>query len=321
MFSGLVWHGTPFAVLDFRTFGSYFIKQSIIAKEGYKVFAASNSWLAGVELLVKSLGAPMAIAAFFATLHAAVRWFREKDVKTACILFPPILYYIYIGTLRIAAIRYLLPMIPFMLLMFLLVDLGKFRKSFRMPLRAVFMIICAWTAVSSFLAVREFTSDTRDSAEKWISGNLPKGCKVEMYAYSPIAEISAGTTGTPDHAHRLIPIARTEGYERFKRNGSAGMALPDAAQSATSQARDEPDNRDAFTESALKLRDPDYIVLSSFYDDRYLPSKTNKTIEMYPFRDILSGAHIRLTDIARFPKTDAGVLRKSMITKLSGCDV
>jgi hypothetical protein len=273
--------GTPFAVLDFRTFASYMIKQSIIAKEGYKVFTASSSWSAGLELLVKGLGAPLAVAAFFAVLHACVRWFREKEVKTACILFPPILYYIYIGTLRIAAIRYMLPMIPFLLLMFALVDLGKFRKPVRMPLLALFIIVSAWSAVSSFLAVMEFTSDTRYSAEKWISGNLPAGCTVEMYAYKTyLPKFPAGTA-----AYRLTPnfVTESEGYERFKRNGFAAVALPDAAQSSTAQAKDESDNREAFTESALKLRDPDYIVLSSFYDDRYLPSKTNKTIEMYPF--------------------------------------
>jgi hypothetical protein len=273
--------GTPFAIFDFRTFASYMIKQSIIAREGYKVFTASSSWSAGLELLVKSLGAPMAVAAFFATLHACVRWFREKDVKTACILFPPILYYIYIGTLRIAAIRYILPMIPFMLLLLALVDLRKYRKSVRIPLLALFLAITAQTAVSSFLAVREFTSDTRNSAEQWISGNLPKGCKVEMYAYKTyLPKFPAGLA-----AYRLTPnfVTESEGYERFKRNGSAGVILPDAAQSATAQAKDEPDNREAFTESALKSRNPDFIVLSSFYDDRYLPSKTNKTIDMYPF--------------------------------------
>jgi hypothetical protein len=214
-------------------------------------------------------------------LHACVRWFREKEVKTACILFPPILYYIYIGTLRIAAIRYMLPMIPFILLMFALVDLRKFRKPVRMPLLALFIIISAWYAVSAFIGVREFTSDTRNSAEKWISGNLPKGCKVEMYAYkSYLPKFPAGTAAT-----RLTPnfVTESEGYERFKRKGFSGTALPDAAQNANARNKNEPDNREAFTESALRLRNPDYIILSSFYDDRYLPSKTNKTIEMYPF--------------------------------------
>jgi hypothetical protein len=214
-------------------------------------------------------------------LHACVRWFREKEVKTACILFPPILYYIYIGTLRIAAIRYMLPMIPFILLMFALVDLRKFRKPVRMPLLALFIIISAWYAVSAFLGVREFTSDTRNSAEKWISGNLPKSCTVEMYAYkSYLPKFPAGTAAT-----RLTPnfVSESEGYERFKRNGFKGTALPDAAQNANARNKNEADNRDAFTESALRFRDPDYIILSSFYDDRYLPSKTNRTIEMYPF--------------------------------------
>jgi hypothetical protein len=172
-------------------------------------------------------------------------------------------------------------MIPFMLLMFSLVDLGKFRKSFRIPVLVLFLAITVQGAVSSFLSVREFTSDTRISAEKWISVNIPKGSKVEMYAYkSYLPKFPAGPA-----AYRLIPnfVTESEGYDRFRRIGSKGMSLPDASRSATDRDANEPDNREAFTESALKIRDPDYIVLSSFYDDRYLPSKTNKTIEMYPF--------------------------------------
>ena len=267
--------GTPFAVLDFRTFIAYLIKQSFVSREGYKVFTSSYAWGACLELLVKGLGAPMAIAAFCAFAAAFIQWFKNRSVKAACILFPPLLYYIYIGSWRLAAIRYLLPMIPFILLSFLLVDVRSIRKSIRTPVLSAFVGVCLFTAVQTFLGVRQFTSDTRVSAEKWIAENIPSGGKVEMYAYKTYLP------KFPDRiaAYRMIPnfVVESAGYESFKQSGFAGKYLKDASPSSGHS-----DNRDAFTLTALQKRNPDYILLSSFYDDRYIPSKTNKTQEMYP---------------------------------------
>jgi hypothetical protein len=272
--------GTPFAVLDFKTFTSYFIKQSIIAREGYKVFVSSASWGANLQLLIKGLGVPVAAAAFGAYLYAFIRWFKDRKVKAACILFPPLFYYIYTGSMSLAAIRYLLPMVPFMILSLTLVELQRFRKSVRTAVLTLFVLVGVHAAVSSFLGVSEFRTDIRYSAEKWISENIPQGAKVEMYAYKTyLPKFPEGIA-----AYRMTPnfVVESAGYEAFKRNGFAGKYLPDAAPSAVSQGKGEPDNREAFTLTALRARNPDYIVLSSFYDDRYLPSKTNKTNEMYP---------------------------------------
>jgi hypothetical protein len=267
--------GTPFAVLDFRTFAAYLIKQSFISREGYKVFAGSYSWAAYLDLLVKGLGAPMAIAVIGAFSAAFIQWFKDRSVKAACILFPALFYYIYIGSLRLAAIRYLLPMIPFLLLSFLLPDVWSIRKSVRILLLSVFAGICAFTAGRTFLGVRQFTSDTRDSAEKWIADHIPDGGRVEMYAYKTyLPKFPAGIT-----AYRMIPnfVVESAGYESFKRSGFAEKYLKDASPASSIE-----DNREAFTLPALRTRNPDYILLTSFYDDRYIPSRTNKTLEMYP---------------------------------------
>ena len=267
--------GTPFAVLDFRTFVAYLIKHSFVSREGYKVFADSYSWGAYVGLLVKSLGAPMAVAAVGAFAVAFIQWFKDRSVKAACILFPPLFYYIYIGSWRLAAIRYLLPMIPFMLLSFLLVDVRSIRKSVRTPVLSAFVGVCLFTVVQTFLGVCQFTSDTRNSAEKWIAENIPSGGKVEMYAYKTyLPKFPDGIA-----ANRMIPtfVVESAGYEKFKQSSFAEKYLKDASPDSGNS-----ENRDAFTMTALQLRNPDFILLSSFYDDRYVPSKTNKTLKMYP---------------------------------------
>jgi len=272
--------GTPFAVLDFRTFLSYFIKQSFIAREGYKVFVISDSWGAGLRLLISSLGAPVAAMAVAAVCYGLIRYLKDRDVKTACVVFPPLFYYIYMGFVNLAAVRYLMPMVPFMILSITLVDVVRFRKSAGRVLLALFLLAGVHAAAGSFLGVREFTADTRNSAEKWIRANIPPGGKVEMYAYKMyLPKFPDGLA-----AYRMTPnfVVESLGYEAFKRGGFAAKYLPDASESALSRGKGEPENREAFTETALLQRNPDFIVLSSFYDDRYLPSKTNKTIEMYP---------------------------------------
>jgi hypothetical protein len=266
---------TPFAVLDYRTFLSYMVKQAMISKEGYKVFSGSYSWGGNFLLLEKSFGLPMFIVTLSVFLYGFVRWFKTRNAKEALVFFPPLIYFLYVGTWRITAIRYVLPMVPFLILAIVLVDMQKMKNLIQGVVFTVFLFLCGFTAVQSFLAVRCFKNDTRIAAERWIDGNIPKSSKVEMYAYKMyLPRFFRGLD-----AYRLTPnfVAESVRFVAFKKSDLGKKFLKNVDQES-----DQLDNRYEFTETALRRRNPDYILLSSFYDDRYLPSIGNMTPVLYP---------------------------------------
>jgi hypothetical protein len=266
---------TPYSILDYRTFLSYMVKQSMISKEGYKVFAGSYTWGGNFLLVEKAFGWPMFVLLTGAYIWVTVRWFKNRDAKEALVLAPPLVYFLYIGTWRLSAIRYVLPVIPFLIFAAVLVDIRRMKKPAREIILAVFLTVCGYSAAQGYLSIRCFTNDTRFAAEQWIARNVPRGGKVEMYSYKMYLPRLSGDL----NAYRLTPnfVVESVGFETLKKSDIGRKFLWNAGPESA-----EPDNRPEFTVEALKGRNPDYVLLSSFYDDRYVPSPDNKTAVLYP---------------------------------------
>jgi hypothetical protein len=268
---------TPFAVLDFRTFLSYMIKQSFISREGYKVFVGSRSWGGNFSLLGVSFGLPLFILVLVSYGSTLLFWLRTPDAKNALVLVPPLFYFAYIGTWRITAVRYVLPLVPFLVpaVPLAIARLKAFRPAPRFAVWGIAGLTMAFSAYQSFLGVRCFTTDTRFEAERWIRGHMGPGSKVEMYAYKMYLPRLPGGLDS----YRLIPnfVSESAGFREFEASDLGKRLLGNAERVDTVQ-----DNRSAFSGAELRQRNPDYIVLSSFYDDRYLPTPSNKTAVLYP---------------------------------------
>lgn len=274
---------TPFAVLDYRTFLDYVARQSVIAKEGYKVFSGVSAWAGNFELLGVCFGPvlfPLLLAAWAGLL---IRWIIRPTSVEALAVFPPLIYYLYIGTWRITAIRYVLPMVPFLILSaVILIDrLALSKPRLKRPVLAVVAAVLVFSAFGSFRNLLGFTADSRVRAERWMAERVPAGSRMEAYSYKMYL---------PRFPSGLV-------FERINPDfvaDSPGLAGSDAAGPAASDSG-RAGNRSAFTREGLRNRNPDYILLSSFYDDRYLPSPSNRTRELHPglavyYRELTDGS-------------------------------
>lgn len=272
---------TPFAVLDYRTFLDYMARQSVIAKEGYKVFSGVSAWTGNFELLGVCFGPvlfPIVLAVWAGLL---VRWMIRPSSVEALAVFPPLIYYLYIGTWRITAIRYVLPMVPFLILSAVIgIDrLVLSKPKLKRPVLAVVAAVLAFSAFGSFRNLLGFTADSRVRAERWMAERVPAGSRMEAYSYKMyLPRIPSGLV-----FERINPdfVADSPGL------AGSGAAGPEASDSSRAG------NRSAFTRKGLRNRNPDYILLSSFHDDRYLPSPSNRTGELHPG---LAGYYRELTD-------------------------
>jgi hypothetical protein len=274
---------TPFAVLDYRTFLDTLSRQSVIAKEGYKVFAGGSAWAGNFELLGVCFGPvlfPLVLAAWAGLL---IRWMFKPSAVEALAVFPPLVYYLYIGTWRITAIRYVLAMVPFLILSAaILIDrLVLSRPSLKRPILTVAAAVLLFSAFGSCRNLLSFTADSRIRAEKWMADCMPAGSRIEAYSYKMyMPRIPSGLV-----SERINPdfVKDSPGLQE-PMNGTADSSgsIPYG-------------NRSAFTREGLRNRNPDYIILSSFYDDRYMPSAFNRTTELHPglsryYRELTDGS-------------------------------
>jgi hypothetical protein len=274
---------TPFAVLDYRTFLDTMSRQSVIAKEGYKVFTGGSAWSGNLELLSVCFGPvvfPLVLAAWAGLL---IRWMFRPSAVEALAVFPPLFYYLYIGTWRITAIRYVLPMVPFLILSaVILIDrLALSRPRLKRPALAVATAVLVFSAFGSFRNLLSFTRDSRVRAEKWMADRMPAGSRIEAYSYKMyLPAVPSGMV-----SERINPDFVQD---------SPGLRVP-MNETADSSGSIQDGNRSVFTREGLRNRNPDYIILSSFYDDRYMPSPLNRTEELHPglaryYRELADGS-------------------------------
>lgn len=267
---------TPFAVLDYKTFCAYILKQIFITK-GYKVFEESFTWAKNFVRLKNGFGSPLFVLMVFAFLYGLIRFIKQPSGKEAIVFSIPILYYAYIGTWRVAAFRYVLPMTPFLILSagLFLFHVRKWRNLLRRITFVVLGIIVVYSFLFTFRGVRCFSNDTRELATQWMEEHVDAGSRIEVYSYmSYLPRFSDRVI-----VRRITPnyISESQRYERFRKSRIGAQLL-----GRMDDQYEEIDNKSEFHLEALYQRNPDYIILSSFYYERYL-SKEKDVREMpYP---------------------------------------
>ncbi len=269
--------GTPFALLDHKTFGSYFVKQLFITK-GYKVFETAPSWGQNAVYLRTALGWPLFVLALVSVIWLSVRSFKKARWMDVVILVAPVLYFIYVGSWRITAFRYVLPVVPFLILCTSMAfeDALSRLRSWRIPLAAVLILMAGYTTVMTCQSIRWFGSDTRETATQWMEKYVRKEAQVEVYAY--LAYLPRFPNGLQVNRLALDFIPESEQYELYRQG-----------QTTETDSRVETKNSpDLFTREALLERDPDYIVLSSFYFERYIQTDKYPALRDY-FRELIGG--------------------------------
>lgn len=250
--------GTPFSILDFSTFKKAVVSELIIRNYGYKGFSGpSNSWMPFIFDFENAMGLPLLLICSIGLIYLIYKTAKRDENELSkskyiiLLLSWVIPYYIIIGSWSTTSMRYIIPIIPI-----LTIFGGKFmydmiisRIGFkRISIYAVFCIILIYSFGYSFAADDMFVNDTRYTAGEWIEKNVSTNSTIEVYAYS----------------YYLPPFPK-----HVKINYPPG---PDVWNQTNIEQYDN-------YLKEQEERKPDYIVLTSFYYERYFNDRN-----AYPYR-------------------------------------
>lgn len=198
-------------------------------------------WQIGLGFIFIILAIPIIIVYFLKT----------KDLKILLILSFPLFYFLYIGSWHTKFVRYMVPIIPFIILYI------SFGITFLSKIRYGRFLIFFVTAITIFWGLAFFSIYTREqtriSASKWVYENIATGSRILTEHWDD---------GLP------VPLPDTE----TKQYGIEQLTIY------------EPDNQTKITYFANKLAGADYIILNSrrlYGTLMYLPEKYPITSKYY----------------------------------------
>ena len=184
---------SPFCLLDFNSFWEDFSFERAHMSVGH--FGSEGVGFSWFDYLVtsfrRSMGLPLQFLALFGVLYALYRHER-RDLLFLCF---PLLYFLVVGSWSMRTDRYLLPMIPFLLILaarFLYDVIQSIRlkqsvKEILFITGAVLLIVHPGIQIAS-LQSQYTRPDTRTLAKSWIEENVPQQSLIALEQYGPVLD-------------------------------------------------------------------------------------------------------------------------------------
>ena len=197
-----------------------------------------------------------------------------------------LLYILKIGTFPRSETRYVLPAIPFLILM-----IGPALQTFerRKWALALLLPVLIYNCLCSYLVGKRFNDDPRLKAQLWMMRNVPPGSVIESSGTSPHWSKLPNFDGHEINLGRLddpIPPARDITDLRLPhmpgRIDLFRKVFPEWVQPLVAEREGDADQA-LFTADALRKRNPNYIAIYSL--DYKVPSET---VRRY-YGDLLAG--------------------------------
>jgi len=244
--------GSPFVVLDAGHFLHDFLRQNRIMDRGWLGFehVGNGFWYN----LQTNLGGTLGVVLVVLVL-AGLGWALWRHTTVDLLLAPYALgYFIYISTWKELADRYLLPILPLLLLLAVrlcldVVDLRPAARRFAAPAVALVLAAALVAPLAGSIAFDRDLSgaDTRERAKAWIEDNVPAGSTIATENYS-------------------APLVRVRD-ERYYRN--AGLDTPAYRVLRLRLPAPGMPSRSRSLEW-LREKNADYVIVSSKVYDRVL---------------------------------------------------
>ncbi len=182
---------SPFVVLDAPHFLRDFRRQSQIMDRGWLGFenVGNGFWFNVTPNLTGAIGVVLVVLA-----AAGLGWALWRRTRLDLMLAPyVIVYFVYIGTWKELADRYLLPIVPLLLLLAVrvcveLVDLARPRvRLVVIPAAVAVLAVAFGLPLADSIAFDRTLSgyDTREAAREWIQHNVPAGLLIAVENYGP----------------------------------------------------------------------------------------------------------------------------------------
>jgi hypothetical protein len=177
--------GTPFTLLDFKTFLQDF-SQEWVERHSFKGFSnAGRSWLPYVSIIGNGMGWPSAILCFTG-LALTILKCTEKRAETGLILLFTALFYGILGSFRWRSMYYLAPLWPILSLYagnaaWFLTQMPT--TSLAIGSRIIVGFVAAYSVAYACALDCMLRCDTRNIIQNWMAVNVPLNSKVDTFAH------------------------------------------------------------------------------------------------------------------------------------------
>jgi hypothetical protein len=263
--------GCPTAPYEPKRFWNDFIYNYTVTPR-YSGQPDRANYLGALGRIPEIVGIPGAILIAMLAILSCILILKRRDLSDAAtrafILSSAVflLYILKIGTFPRTETRYVLPAIPFLILM-----IGPALQSFerRKWILALLLPVLIYNCLCSYLVGKRFNDDPRLKAQLWMVKNVPPGSVVESsgtcphWSQLPNFDAHEIHLGRPDEP---IPPARDITDLRLPhmpdRVELFGKVFPDWVQPLVAEREGHPD-QELFTAAALEKRNPDYIAVYS----------------------------------------------------------
>jgi Dolichyl-phosphate-mannose-protein mannosyltransferase len=300
--------GCPTVLYEPKKFWNDFIYNYTVAPR-YSGQPDRANYLGALGRIPEIVGIPGAILIAGLAILSCILVLRRRDLSDAAsrgfILSGTVfvLYVLKVGTFPRAETRYVLPAIPFLILM-----IGPALQTVerRKWVLALFLPVLAYNCFCSYLVGKRFNNDPRMKAQLWMVKNVPRGSVIESSGTCPhwsklpnfdASEINLARPDRPNPPARAITDLRLPlmpgRVELFRKT------FPEWVQPLVAEKEGNPD-QGLFSAAALEKRNPNYITIYS--PDYRVPSET---VRGY-YGDLLAGkfpyAIVFDADTRRAPK-------------------
>ena len=283
--------GCPTAPYEPKRFWHDFIYNYTVAPR-YSGQPDRPNYLGAFGRIPEVVGLPGAILIASLAILSCILILKRRDVSKAAtrgfILSAAVflLYILKIGTFPRTETRYVLPAIPFLILM-IGPALQRFER--RKWALALLLPVLLYNCLCSYLVGKRFTDDPRLKAQLWMMKNTPAGSVIESSDTSPHWSKLPDFDGHEVKLGRLdeaVPPARDITDLRLPhmpgRIELFGKVFPEWVQPLVAEREGHAEEA-LFTTAALRKRNPNYIAIYSL--DYKVPSET---VRRY-YGDLLAG--------------------------------
>jgi hypothetical protein len=272
--------GCPTLLYEPRRFWNDFIYNYTVAPR-YSGQPDRANYLGALARIPEIVGIPGAILIASLAILSCIVILRRRDLSDAAtrgfILSSAVflLYFLKVGAFPRTETRYVLPAIPFLILM-----IGPALQTVekRKWILALLLPLLAYNCFCSYLVGKRFNNDPRMKAQLWMVKNVPRGSVIESSGTCPhwsklpnfdASEINLGRPDRPSPPARDITDLRLPlmpgRVELFRK------VFPEWVQPLVAEKEGNPD-QGLFTAAALEKRNPNYITIYSL--DYRVPSET-----------------------------------------------
>src|SRR5436190_22656637 len=287
--------GCPTALYEPRRFWHDFIYNYTVTPR-YGGQPDRTAYLAAFGRIPEIVGIPGAVLIITLAILSCLLILRRRDLTDAAargfILSGAVflLYISKVGAFPRPVTRFVLPAIPFLILMIgAALQMVERRKWSRRCGIALLLSVLVYNCVCSYLVGKRFNDDPRLTAQLWMTKNVPHGSIIESSGSSPhwsklpnfdAREINLGLPHRPGASEGEITDLRlphiSGRVELFRK------IFPKWLQPYVAEKEKNPDEG-LFTAAALQKRDPDYISVYSW--NYQVPSRTVRSY----YGDLLAG--------------------------------